>query len=219
MREQDGARVRPAVALALATARLDLARDEDERRRIQSELDLMLSSKGRLGLMNVRRRMMLVAGSVVRPWRGIQAVAVLFSRATSGYASVFAAFRALRHQSISLRHEPLDVASSHPDPGATVRWVGPVTIAGRTKHALDCPPDSAATLRVHGAAGASLAVHVALPPSAWLADDTGVTFTVDVCPVEERDKSGTRAGRGQPPHPPLRPLRRSALAEVAPGDP
>jgi GT2 family glycosyltransferase len=121
-------------------------------------------------------------------------VGAAWRRLTAGstIAGPRVAWRRYRLGSLRVRHLPTD--AWHLRSGATgdtVRWIGPVTISGRTAQALLCRPDAgvAIDMEVHRAGRVETAVGIA--PGDWAANRTGAVFTVTVATRDGRWRAST----------------------------
>jgi len=115
-----------------------------------------------------------------------------------GYASLLAAAAALtagprvawrryRVGSLRLRHQPGGAwhlrADTRPD---DVRWIGAVTISGRTAQALLCHPDAGVSIDVEVTRPGRLETAVTLAPEVWGVNRSGAVFTLTVATKDGR---------------------------------
>jgi GT2 family glycosyltransferase len=169
-----------ALERAVADARRQLAQDEDDYRRVQDELQLVLSSRARRWLLRLRERLIAAARLVVVPWRAVQAAPVLVSRVGARWGRWRDLPAAVRHRSVPLRHLPqVECVTDQPVAGEAIRWLGPTTVAGQSRQALFCHPNSSVTIEVREAAGATLVAFAALLPAVWKINPDGVEFILD----------------------------------------
>lgn len=172
-------RVRRLIGGALDRTRRQLAQDEDEYRRVHDELQIVLASKGRRAFLAVRGTAVRALRVAVSPRRWVQALAAPVIGLAGRAARLSDALRHARARTAALRFEPpVEQRTDQPVPGDAIRWLGPLHIAGRTRHALFCHPESAVTFRMEDAAGARLTAWAALLPPMWERNPDGVEFVL-----------------------------------------
>src|SRR5580693_9596091 len=89
--------------------------------------------------------------------------------------------RTLSVERDSLRTRPMiGLVSDHPSPADAVRWLGPVSIAGRSVDSLFCHPTSRAEYRLAVCPGDQIVGWVSLVPDVWSKNRGGVDFSVTV---------------------------------------
>ncbi len=195
---------RPAVSLSDATGprfeelereRAELARLEDEWRRMHVEFHRLSLSRPRRIWMALRHLLLLLRHPV---WTLGAAWRVAGN--TGPVRSVRMAWRRFRIFESRLRFEPPgEQKSDRPHPGDAIRWLAPVRISGVTEHALLMHPSSAISYRMAPPRGARVVAECALLPTVWAENHGGVVFEVSVSSPDG-------------------PVRASASVHVNPGD-
>jgi len=176
----DMERVRERLAASLTDARAALADLEDDNRRIRSELQLVLSSRGLKTLLAIRHRTGRAIGLVVHPfWTLRTVVRHLTCRGPIGALRPLARRLFLRRTSLRSL-EPITRTSDLPDVDDAVRWLGEVKVSGETHMALLCHPPSAVTYEASTLGRTVVVAPCTMLPSIWEANRGGVTCTLTV---------------------------------------
>lgn len=173
-------RMRERLAATLTDARATLADLEDDNRRIRSELQLVLSSRGLKTLLAFQHRTGRAIGLVVHPFWTLRTIfRHLTHRGPIGSLRTLA--RRLFFRRTSFRSlEPIARSSDLPDVDDAIRWLGDVKISGETHTALLCHPPSSITYEASCLGRTVVVAPCSMLPSIWEANRGGVKCTLTV---------------------------------------
>ncbi len=207
--------LRERVAATLADAKASLADLEDENRRIRTELQLVLSSKGRKTIAAAQHRVGRAIALLFHPfWVLSTALRHLTHRGPLGTVRVMAQ-RLLLRRTAFRGLEPIERASDLPDINDAIRWIGRAKVSGETYDALFCHPPSSLKYEASCLGRVMVVAPCTLLPVVWAQNRGGVLFTLSV-----KTTSGwtARTSTRVNPHSRWRDRRWKRLAIAVPGE-
>jgi GT2 family glycosyltransferase len=173
-------RMRERLAATLTDARAALADLEDDNRRIRSELQLVVSSKGRKTLLAIQHRLGRAIAVTFHPiWTARTAIRHLLHRGPAGATRAMGRklfFRRTAFRSL----EQIDRRSDLPDANDAIRWLGRVKVSGETYDALMCHPPSSVTYEASCLGRTIVVAPCTMLPAVWASNRGGVQCTLTV---------------------------------------
>jgi GT2 family glycosyltransferase len=170
--------LRERLAATLADAKTSLADLEDENRRVRSELQLVISNRGRRTLTAAQHRIARTIALLFHPFWVIEtAIRHLTHRGPIGTARVMAR-RLFQHRTAFRSLEPLERKSDLPNVNDAIRWIGRVKVSGETHDALLCHPPSSLAYEASCLGRTTIVAPCALVPVVWPQNEGGIVFTV-----------------------------------------
>jgi GT2 family glycosyltransferase len=172
--------LRERVAATLTDAKASLADLEDENRRIRTELQLVLSSRGRRTIATAQHRIGRAIALLFHPlWVASTAFRHLTHRGP--VASVRAMARRLFLRRTSFRGlEPIERTSDVPDINDAIRWIGRLKVSGETYDALFCHPPSSIRYEASCLGRVTVVAPCTMLPVVWAQNEGGVVCTLTV---------------------------------------
>jgi GT2 family glycosyltransferase len=171
-------RIRERLAASLAEARATLADLEDDNRRIRTELQLVMATRGLRVLNAVEHKIGRAIGLLLHPgWVIRTGFTHLTHRGALGTVRTVMQ-RLLLRRTPFRGLEPAFTTSDLPDVRDAVRWLGRVKVSGETYDALLCHPPSAVTYDASCLGRTTVIAPCTMLPNVWASNRGGVECSV-----------------------------------------